>query len=210
MTSHSHRFRLAFHVTLALSCPLAGCGTSASRPPDSAITGDAADTADVAFLDDSTSPPLDAGTFKLTSGEFQDQGTLPVEFTCDGAGTSPPLAWTGVPEGTVELALLMTTQAKDGLKWNWVLFHIPATTSAIPAGATGIGVAGLTSDGPQLAYAPPCSQGPGLMGYTFTLYALSGVPALAADARLDTGAVVTAAITPLILRSSQLTVTYTR
>ena len=139
-----------------------------------------------------------------------DGGTLPADFTCDGAGTSPPLAWSGVPAGTVELALLMTTLAKDGLKWNWVLYGLPPTPAALAVGSNGGGTCGLTSDGPNLAYSPPCSQGPGAKTYTFTLYALSARPTLPAQPSQVTGAVLTDAISTITLAKSELSVSYTR
>jgi phosphatidylethanolamine-binding protein (PEBP) family uncharacterized protein len=148
--------------------------------------------------------------FTLTSPAFVDGGTLPAVYTCDGAGTLPPLAWADAPAGTAEFAVLMTTMARDGQKWNWVLFSIPAETSAIPEGDASVGVAGLTSDGPNLAYAPPCSQGPGEKRYTFTVYALSASPALPGSAREVTGPVLTEAIAPLTLATSAMTVGYTR
>ena len=152
----------------------------------------------------------DAGPFTLTSTAFVDHGTLPAEYTCDGVGHSPPLAWSGVPAGTVEFALLMTTLARDGLKWNWVLYSIPADARMLTTGSSGTGTAGLTSDGPALAYSPPCSRGPGPMMYTWTLYALSGRPTLPTRANLVTGAVLTDAIRTLTLASASMTATYTR
>ncbi len=146
----------------------------------------------------------------LTSTAFVNGGTLPVVHTCDGAGESPPLAWTGAPAGTAGYALMMTTLARDGLKWNWVLHSIPATASALPTASRGVGIAGLTSDGPSLAYSPPCSRGPGPMMYTFTMYALSAAPTLPAQPNQVTGAVLTAAIRDITLASSAVTVTYTR
>lgn len=130
--------------------------------------------------------------------------------TCDGKGESPPLVWSGVPAGTAELALLMTTEAKDGRKWNWVLFGIPAGTTALSTASVGVGTCGLTSDGPALAYSPPCSAGPGAKAYTFSLYALSGKPVLPAAAKDVTGPILTAAIAPLTLATSTLTANHTR
>ena len=152
----------------------------------------------------------DAAALTLTSPEFEDGGTLAKDHTCDGAGTSPPLLWTGVPSGTVEFALLMTTIAPDGLKWNWVLYHVPANVSSLPAGAMGVGTAGLTSDGPNLAYSPPCSQGPGLKTYTFTLYALSAAPSFSSSPSQVTGTVVADAVANTTLAKSEISVGYTR
>lgn len=43
----------------------------------------------------------------LVSPAFTDGARLPERFTADGAGVSPPLFWTGVPEGTERLALIV-------------------------------------------------------------------------------------------------------
>ena len=43
----------------------------------------------------------------LTSAAFPDGAAIPVRYTDDGEGVSPPLEWTGVPSGTTTLALLI-------------------------------------------------------------------------------------------------------
>src|SRR5258708_19936623 len=35
----------------------------------------------------------------LTSGAFQDGQPIPAQYSCDGAGQSPPLAWAEPPPG---------------------------------------------------------------------------------------------------------------
>lgn len=209
-------------AVLALAGALVACGARSDDGPTGGDAGpvdggvaspsDSAVPADALAPDGSSADAGDAssGPFTLTSSRFADGGTLPVDFTCDGAGTSPPLAWSGVPAGTVELALLMTTLAKDGLKWNWVLYGLPPTPAALAAGSNGGGTCGLTSDGPNLAYSPPCSQGPGAKTYTFTLYALSARPTLPAQPSQVTGAMLTDAISTITLAKSELSVSYTR
>jgi phosphatidylethanolamine-binding protein (PEBP) family uncharacterized protein len=151
--------------------------------------------------------------FGFESSAFSDGGTLPVGYTCDGSdgmtSPNPALAWSGVPSGTAELALTMTTIALDGTKYNWVLFHIPASTTSLVSGTT-VGTAGVSTDGPDLRYYPPCSIGPGEKTYTFTLYALSAAPTFSVPESLVTGPVLEAAIAPLTLASRQLNVSYTR
>jgi phosphatidylethanolamine-binding protein (PEBP) family uncharacterized protein len=44
---------------------------------------------------------------ELSSPEFVDGGSLPVKFTCEGEGISPPLSWRGVPQGTQSLVIIM-------------------------------------------------------------------------------------------------------
>jgi len=155
-----------------------------------------------------------ASAFTLTSGAGADGGTLPAEFTCDGAGESPALAWTDAPQGTQAFALLMTTPTGPGdvgtTKWNWVLYNLPATTTSLARNATGIGTPGAGSEGGTLAYEPPCSQGPDAKYYTFTIYALSQAPVLPVAADQVTGAVLTQAISTITLGSASITFSYTR
>ena len=154
-----------------------------------------------------------SSTFNLTSSAFVDGGTLPSQYTCDGSGGmlshSPPLAWTGAPSGTVTYALTITTIALDGTKYNWVLYNIPSTVTSLAEGTT-LGTAGVSTDGSELRYYPPCSSGPGEKTYTFTLYALSGTPTFSVPANQVTGVILNSAISPLIIGSSQMDVTYTR
>lgn len=46
-------------------------------------------------------------TITLQSAAFDDHDAIPIRFTADGAGHSPPLHWSNVPEGTETLALLV-------------------------------------------------------------------------------------------------------
>jgi phosphatidylethanolamine-binding protein (PEBP) family uncharacterized protein len=154
------------------------------------------------------------GTFTLASDAGVDGGTLLTEYTCDGVGNSPELSWTNYPSGTKEFVVLMTTPAGPGdvgtTKWNWVLYGIPSTTTSLAKNTTGVGTLGAGSDGGTLAYEPPCSQGPGVKYYTFTVFALSASPSLPSSADQVTGEVLTQAISTLILGSASITLNYTR
>jgi|GEM_PF-512858 len=159
-----------------------------------------------------TSKSLTVGSavsFALASSIGSDGGTLPVDYTVDGSGASPDFAWSGAPSGTTEFALLMKTEAVDGTRWNWVLYHIPAATTSLAMNTSGVGTCGL-SDLSTTAYAPPHSPGAGPMLYTFTLYALSATPTLPSDAAQVTGAVLTEAISSLTLGTATLNLSYSR
>jgi phosphatidylethanolamine-binding protein (PEBP) family uncharacterized protein len=202
---------LAFSIFLLSSC--SGEGPSASEASslvDGGTTLDAGVARDAAPTADAASPRDASAALALTSTAFVDGGTMPATYTCDAQGVSPPLAWSGIPAGTAELALLMTTEARDGRKWNWVLHSIPTSKTAVAEGARDVGVAGITSDGPLLQYYPPCSQGPGAKSYVFTVYALSAKPALPSAPNQATGAVVEEAIANVTLAKASITVSYTR
>ena len=158
-----------------------------------------------------TGTAINTSAFALTSSAFAEGGTYAVTYTCDGAKSTPPLAWSNAPSGTKALVLLMTTLPDSTTtKWNWVLYDIPPATTSLSTNSTGIGTLGGADDGAGTAYAPPCSQGPGAKTYTFTLYALSVLPTLSATASANTGAVLTAAIASTTLASATLNVTVTR
>ena len=46
-------------------------------------------------------------TIQVSSAAFEEGGTLPIRFTDDGTGTSPPLAWTQIPANTGAVVLLI-------------------------------------------------------------------------------------------------------
>jgi phosphatidylethanolamine-binding protein (PEBP) family uncharacterized protein len=130
-----------------------------------------------AAADKSTGAPAPpASSFVLHSPAVGADGMLPVEFTGDGSGVSPPLEWTGAPSGTKSFALIMHHIDREGeTKWYWTLYNIPASATSLPKAATGIGTAGNNSIDNRIGYAPPHSKGPGPRTYVLTLYALSAL-----------------------------------
>ncbi len=75
-------------------------------------------------------------TLSLTSPGFTHEQAIPSAYTCDGDNTSPPLEWSGVPEGTRSLVLIVDDPDAPDPKapkrtWvHWVLYNIPTATSA--------------------------------------------------------------------------------
>lgn len=151
-------------------------------------------------------------SFTITSTAGSDGGVLPSTYTCDGASSTPPLAWSNPPSGTAAYAVVMSTIPGPGTtKYNWLLYDIAAGVTSLPVNVSGVGTLGSADDGAGLGYAPPCSSGPGTKLYTFTVYALSGKPDLSAySANQVTGAVLLQAISPLTLGSASITLSNTR
>lgn len=122
-----------------------------------------------------------AETVALTSPAFADGAPMPARFTEDGERTSPPLAWRGLPDGTVRVAIL----AEDAdsptpqplvhlIAWNFA-----ATSDQIPEGAlTGAGVADFPRDVGKNSFLkdgwlpPDPPTGHGAHRYLFQVYAL--------------------------------------
>ncbi len=187
-------------IELLLVAMLVSCGGSGSG----SSSGGLAATALVP-------PVLSMAKFSIVSSVALEGGSLPADYTCDGTRSSPPLAWVNAPMATKEFALLMSTLPVTGpVKYNWVLFGIPASTNSLARNSSGVGIAGVGSDGPTVGYQAPCSQGPGLKTYTFTLYALSASPQLATAASPVGGDALVSAITSLTLASTTLNVSNTR
>jgi Raf kinase inhibitor-like YbhB/YbcL family protein len=80
--------------------------------------------------------------FRLISSEWHEGGSVPRENVfngsgCSGANLSPELHWSGAPSGTKSFAvtILDPDAPTGGGWWHWVVFNIPGTVSALPAGA---------------------------------------------------------------------------
>lgn len=145
--------RGALLVALASAIALSGCGggndTVSGAPPNAPV--------------------------KITlSSAFRDGGSLPVRYSCDGIGISPPLAWSAVPKGTKDLALLLEDpDAPGGTYVHWALFAINPKLRAIAPGTIPPNARiGRNSAGGS-SYAPPCPPtGNRPHRYAFNLYAL--------------------------------------
>jgi hypothetical protein len=84
-------------------------------------------------------------------------------------------------------------------------------TTRLDENSRTVGTFGSADDGAGLSYAPPCAQGGGTKSYTFTLYALSGMPNLSGLSQSQvTGSVLVNALAPVTISSSAITLTHTR
>ena len=72
---------------------------------------------------------------ELRSEALRD-GEIPVRYSKDGENISPPLAWSGLPAGTRELALLfenITPQTQEPFV-QWLVYKIPPDAGGLPEG----------------------------------------------------------------------------
>lgn len=111
-------------------------------------------------------------TIQITSPAFQDGETFPQTYTCDGEDVSPPLAWTGLPEGAQSLALIVEDPDAPSGNWvHWVLYDLPGDVTSLVEGSVGVGTAGV-NDSRRSGYAGPCPPRGRPHRYFFKLYAL--------------------------------------
>ena len=117
----------------------------------------------------------------LTSPAFENGGVMPAKYSCDGAGVSPELHISGVPEGARSLVLLVQDPdipqaVKDRIGQHsfdhWVLYTIPPETTIIPEGDIPVGAFEGRNSAGEVGYRPACPPD-GSHRYIFTLYALN-------------------------------------
>jgi Raf kinase inhibitor-like YbhB/YbcL family protein len=119
----------------------------------------------------------------IASPAFPVGSVIPARYTADGADVSPPLQWSGIPEGAAELCLIVDDPDSSGEEpWvHWVLYRIPATSSGVAEGLSGdaaaLEVAGGLGEGPndfgESGYGGPAPpRGHGIHHYHFKLYAV--------------------------------------
>jgi Raf kinase inhibitor-like YbhB/YbcL family protein len=131
-------------------------------------------------------PALQGGkvaVLQVSSTAFDEGAAIPGRYTCDGDGLSPPISWSGAPEGVESLALIVDDpDAPVGVWVHWTVYDIPASRYGLPEGVAkdqildGIGMQGVSGFG-EIGYGGPCPPPGDPHRYFFKLYAL--------DTRLD-------------------------
>jgi Raf kinase inhibitor-like YbhB/YbcL family protein len=132
-------------------------------------------------------------SFALASSAFAAGTPIPRRYTCEGADVSPPLRWSGAPESTRSLALIVEDpDAPDPraprMTWvHWLVYNLPPDVQALPEGAADQGLpAGArhgVNDWKRASYGGPCPP-VGRHRYFHRLYALNcALPDLGAPSK---------------------------
>jgi len=123
---------------------------------------------------------------KISSPAFAHGQAIPSQYTCDGENINPALDIDGVPESAVSLVLLMDDPdvpkaiRPDGMWDHWVVFNMPAATSALAENSVPPGIVGKGTREAN-SYAGPCPPDREHR-YFFKLYALDTLLDLDANA----------------------------
>jgi Raf kinase inhibitor-like YbhB/YbcL family protein len=151
-------------------------------------------------------------TLRLSSPAFADGSPIPAKYTCEGADISPPLVWSGIPDGARSLVLIVDDpdapdpRAPKAVWVHWVVYNLPPAATGLAEGVThlpGNAKVGL-NDWKSPVYGGPCPP-VGRHRYFHKLYALDVV---LPDLGRATKSKVEAAIKSHVLAEAQLVGTY--
>jgi hypothetical protein len=101
---------------------------------------------------------LSAQGMRITSPAFDNNGSIPAKFTCDGAGMNPALQFFGVPAAAKSLALIVEDPdvpknlKADGLFEHWLMWDIAPDSKGF---AEGAGKGGINETG-SAGFMGPC------------------------------------------------------
>ena len=161
-----------------MALALAGCSKKQDdKPTETAST--ASHSAATSGTPQTGSQEGKMGKLQISSTAFEHQGAVPKKYTCQGDDISPPLAWSGLPDGTKSVALIVDDPdapdpAAPKRVWvHWVLYDIPPTVQSL-AEATKQAPAGARdgkNDWGRTGYGGPCPP-IGRHRYFHKLYAL--------------------------------------
>lgn len=155
-------------------------------------------------------------TFQITSPAFKHNGEIPTVYSCDGDDISPPLSWSGVPDNTGSLALIVDDPdapdpAAPQRVWvHWLVYNIAPSITSLAEHTTGktlpTGAQQGLNDWSRSDYGGPCPP-IGRHRYFFKLYALD-VKTLSLST--PNKAQLLAAMKPHIISQVELIGTYQR
>jgi Raf kinase inhibitor-like YbhB/YbcL family protein len=119
----------------------------------------------------------------VSSAAFAAGGVIPRRYSCAGQDVSPPLAWSGVPAGTAEVALVVDDpDAPRGTFVHWVVTGLDPDLGRLAEGRVPAGARQLPNSAGKAAWSGPCPPGGAAHHYRFTVYALRQAPQVRADA----------------------------
>lgn len=109
---------------------------------------------------------------KIQSSAFENNGSIPSKYTCDGEEVNPPLEIKGIPAETESLALVVDDPDAPADTWtHWTVWNMGSGTERVEEDSVPpSGVEGKTDFG-EPGYGGPCPPG-GSHRYRFRIYAL--------------------------------------
>ncbi|MFC1743857.1 YbhB/YbcL family Raf kinase inhibitor-like protein [Candidatus Riflebacteria bacterium] len=175
LTSSSNQFSYASQSILSLSViTIEVVTTSTTLKQQLDLVSSSTTTTTTSTTTSTTATP----TFNILSSAFSNGGSIPAQYTADGADNSPPLNWENLPANTQSLALICEdTDAPGGSFTHWLVYNIPTTAIGLSEGqpATGTLSTGAMqgkNDFGTYGYRGPAPPSGSIHHYYFKLYAL--------------------------------------
>jgi len=114
------------------------------------------------------------GAFSLSSPAFERNGAIPAQYTCAGAGISPPLSWQKVPAKAAELVLFVIDDNASGSSGGirWIVGGIDPSSTGVAAGKVPPGGIIGTNTAGKATYSPICPAHGKSDTIEFVMYAL--------------------------------------
>lgn len=110
-------------------------------------------TVSSAFSQQKTQP----GGLKISSPVFENNGTIPKKYGCEGENVNPPLRIENVPPGVKSIALIFDDQdAPRGTYVHWILWNIDPRTKEITEKSIPEGAIQGVNDFRKQNYGGPC------------------------------------------------------
>jgi Raf kinase inhibitor-like YbhB/YbcL family protein len=111
---------------------------------------------------------------EVSSPAFEQGGSIPRKHTGEGQDVSPALRWSGLPEGTKEIALICDDpNAPRSEPWvHWVVYKILAERTGLPEGGAQEALEGKNDFDAQGYGRPMPPRSHGVHHYHFKIYAL--------------------------------------
>ncbi len=143
-------------------------GSSAGR--SSSSSGGSTNSASSSSGEVYTAP----GAFSISSSAFERNGAIPTQYTCSGAGISPPLSWEKVPAKAAELVLFVIDDNASGSNGGirWVVGGIDPSSKGVAAGQVPAGGIVGTNTAGKTGYSAICPDRGKSDTIEFVMYAL--------------------------------------
>lgn len=111
------------------------------------------------------------GGFQLIA-PWRDGAPIPDRYTCQGDAVSPALTWTGLPDGTAEVAVSMASTV-DPTDVRWLVLGITPETTGFVEGRLPSGASAWLAPEGAIGYGAPCPVVGQETAFVFTVHALS-------------------------------------
>ena len=126
----------------------------------------------------STVSTVPSEPFMIRAASLTPGSVLPDVYTCNGVSESPEVAWSGVPNSTKSIVLILDDpDAPNGRFTHWIVFNIPPDSQGFSRAQPNTKVLangaqqGQNSGGSR-SYYPPCPPIGTTHRYVFRLYAV--------------------------------------